>query len=77
MRFTILDHPGILSRITGILGENNISIARMIQKEENPDHPVPVVMISHSAVEEDMARAIRTINGLPEIHSPTVLIRAL
>ncbi|MDR2734413.1 MAG: homoserine dehydrogenase [Spirochaetota bacterium] len=77
MRFTTLDRPGILSKITGILGENNISIARMIQKEENPDHPVPIVMISHSAVEEDMARAMQAINDLPEIHKPAVLIRAL
>jgi homoserine dehydrogenase len=77
MRFTTLDRPGIMSKITGILGENNISIARMIQKEENPDHAVAVVMISHSALEEDMARAIEAIDRLSEIQKPTVLIRAL
>jgi len=77
MRFSTLDQPGILSRITGILGENNISIARMIQNEESPDEVVPVVMISHTALEEDMARAIAAINSLPEIKKPAVLIRAL
>jgi len=34
-------------------------------------------MISHTAVEENMARAIAAIDALPEVRKPTVVIRAL
>ena len=77
MRFMTLDRPGIVSRITGILGENNISIAKMVQMEELPDGLVPVVMLSHTALEEDTARALQAIDRLPEIQKPAKLIRAL
>ncbi|HOG65309.1 MAG TPA: homoserine dehydrogenase [Spirochaetota bacterium] len=77
MHFSTVDKPGIMSRITGILGENNISIASMIQKEAGSEEAVPVVMISHTAVEENMARAIKAIDALPEVRKPTVVIRAL
>lgn len=77
MHFSTVDKPGIMSRITGILGENNISIASMIQKEAGSEEAVPVVMISHTAVEENMARAIAAIDALPEVRKPTVVIRAL
>ena len=76
MHFTTADRPGIMSRITGILGENRISIASMIQKESLDETSVPVVMVSHAAVEEDLARAIAAIDRLPEIKRPTVVIRA-
>ncbi len=32
LRFSALDKPGVLSRISGVLGKNNISISSMIQK---------------------------------------------
>ncbi len=31
-RFSVLDRPGVLSKISGILGEHNISLASVIQK---------------------------------------------
>jgi homoserine dehydrogenase len=77
MRFTTLDRPGIVSKITGILCDNNISIAKMVQMEEFPDNLVPVVMLSHTAFEEDAVRAITAIDRLPGIQKPTKLIRAL
>ena len=33
-RFSVLDRPGVLSKISGILGENNISLATVIQKAQ-------------------------------------------
>ena len=38
-RFSALDRPGVLSKISGILGENNISIATFIQKAREEAGP--------------------------------------
>jgi homoserine dehydrogenase len=80
LRFDVMDRAGILSRIAGVLGENNISIASVIQKEPCPgqDH-VPLVMMTHTAREEDVQRAVGRIDGLPDVlGSPgSTIIRVL
>ena len=52
MRFSALDHPGVLSRISGILGKNDISISAVIQKGRKIKGAVPVVMMTHEAKEK-------------------------
>src|SRR6266852_6481546 len=47
LRVMAQDRPGVLSRVTGVLGENDISIASMIQKGRGGRDAVPVVMMSH------------------------------
>src|SRR5208337_3065782 len=43
-RFSALDQPGILSKISGILGNSNISIASVIQKGRSIGGSVPLVV---------------------------------
>ncbi|HOV21775.1 MAG TPA: homoserine dehydrogenase [bacterium] len=74
-RFTAIDKPGVLSKISKVLGENNISISSVIQKEENPQKAVPIVMLTHKAIENDVEKAINGINKLTIIKKPTVVIR--
>jgi len=74
-RFSVIDKPGVLSRISGILGENNISIASVIQKERKEGEEVSVVMMTHEALEEDVGRALAMINKLQVVLKETVLIR--
>ncbi|MCM8815725.1 MAG: homoserine dehydrogenase, partial [Candidatus Omnitrophica bacterium] len=50
LRFTAVDRPGVLAKVAKILGENKISIASVIQKQENPEHAVPIVMLTHRAL---------------------------
>ncbi|MBN2323298.1 MAG: homoserine dehydrogenase [Spirochaetes bacterium] len=77
-RFNVLDRPGILSKIAGVLGENRISIASVIQKEtEEKFEHVPLVMMTHDAVEEDVRRAMETIDSFPEVESESRIIRVL
>jgi homoserine dehydrogenase len=77
LRFTTLDQPGILSRISGILGEHGISIASVKQAESVDPDAVPLVMVTHHARERDLRRAITEIDALEIIRRPTVIIRAL
>ncbi len=74
-RCTALDRPGVLSKISGILGENNISIAAVIQKGRQKAGPVPIVMTTHKSLEKDVRKAIREIDGLDIIHGKTNVIR--
>ena len=75
LRFSALDKPGVLSRITGVLGKNNISISSMIQKGRKMDEAVPIVMMTHDAVERDVRKALDEINTMDCVAGGTVVIR--
>ena len=74
-RFAALDRPGVLSKISGILGSHDISIQSMQQKGRKTDGSVPVVMVSHRAKEADVQKAIAEIDNLDVVGERTVLIR--
>lgn len=75
LRFTVRDLPGVIARITTILGSHNISIRRMVQEDSQPGQPVPVVILTHIAVEGAVHRAIKAIDDLPFVESRTCFIR--
>ncbi len=75
MRFSVIDRPGVLSKISGILGKNGISIASVIQKGRKINGAVPVVMMTHEAREESAHKALKEINRLHVILGKTMVIR--
>jgi homoserine dehydrogenase len=76
LRFSVLDQPGVLSKISGVLGHHNISIASVIQKGRRVGETVPLVMMTHHACEHDMQAALREIDQIAsEVTAKTVLIR--
>ena len=74
-RFSAVDRPGVLSRISGILGANDISIATVIQKGRKQDGAVPVVMTTYKARESDVRKALEDIDKLDIVMDKTMLIR--
>jgi len=74
-RFSALDKPGVLSKISGILGNYNISIASVIQKGRSVGEAVPLVVCTHKAKERDVRQAISEIDRLPIVMDKTVFIR--
>jgi homoserine dehydrogenase len=75
LRVMVLDRPGVLSRVAGILGDNDISIAHVIQKGRGTSEAVPVVMMTHEARERDMRAALATIDRTPDVATATTMIR--
>ncbi len=75
LRFTAIDRPRVLASIADILGKNRISIASVMQKEENPERAVPIVMLTHTAIEKNVRDAISAIDKLSYIRQPTQIIR--
>ncbi len=74
-RFSALDRPGVLSKISGVLGNNNISIASVIQKGRRIGEAVPLVVLTHMAKERDVIHAVREIDNLPVVAEKTLYIR--
>ncbi|RZB35139.1 MAG: homoserine dehydrogenase [Desulfobacteraceae bacterium Eth-SRB1] len=74
-RFSALDHPGVLSKIAGILGNNSISIKSVHQKGRKTKGSVPIVILTHLAREADVKKALSEISSLDIISDSPVLIR--
>ena len=76
LRFWVLDKPGVLSRISGVLGKHDISIESVIQRvKDDNGEGVPLVMMSHVAKEKNIQAALKEINDMEEVFGKTVLIR--
>ena len=75
MRFSALDRPGVLSKISGILGKHDISIISVIQKGRRIKGAVPIVMMTHEAKEKNVHRALKEIDRLGVILGKTMVIR--
>lgn len=75
IRFSAVDKPGVLARVSGILAKHGISIASVTQKARQAAKVVPIVMMTHEALESDMKRAIREIDALSMIKGKTVRVR--
>ena len=75
MRFSALDRPGVLSKVSGVLGKNDISISSVIQKGRKVNGAVPIVMMIHEAKEKNVYRALKEIDRLDVILGKTMFLR--
>lgn len=65
IRLMVVDRPGILAAISGILGKKNISIASVIQEGRNEEGgAVPLVIITHETKEKRLREALKEIEKL-------------
>ncbi len=74
-RFSVLDRAGVLSKISGILGEHGISIKSVQQTEERKEKTVPIVMLTSLAREANVKAAIKEINDLDITTEEAMIIR--
>lgn len=75
LRLTTVDKPGVLSRVTGILGDEGISIRALSQKPEHDPENVPVIILTHAARNARVMAALKKIDALEVIREPTRVIR--
>ncbi len=78
LRFTIADRPGVLGKLAQILGDQGISIASVIQHDPGDDapdqSPVPLVIMTHLAIQADLYTALSEIDRLETVHAPSVCL---
>ena len=75
LRFVVADRPGVLAKIGTILGNCDISIASVIQKEPHGIDTVSLVMLTHTAREKNMKAALAQIYTLEDVEGNAHLIR--
>lgn len=75
LRHSVIDKPGVLAKIAGILGSHNISIASVIQKETKENNLVSLVMMTHLAEEGNLQNALLEINDLDVVGEKTRFLR--
>ncbi|WP_041067814.1 homoserine dehydrogenase [Thiolapillus brandeum] len=70
LRLTVEDKPGVLARVTGILGDSGISIEAVKQKEPLAgETEVPLVLLTHRVLEGDMDQALAVIEAMDTVRS--------
>ncbi len=74
LRILVMDRPGVLSRIAGVLGRHQISILSVLQKGRG-ESAVPIFIVTHRAKESNMRAALAEVDRLPDVLDRTRLIR--
>ncbi len=74
LRLSLEDKPSVLANIARILGDANISIASVVQKESD-SNKLPVILITHTAKEADINSAIEKIEDLSVVHGNPIILR--
>jgi homoserine dehydrogenase len=75
IRFSVEDKPGVLARLAGELGLNNISIESMIQSARSDSETVPIVIMTHEAREMDVRKALEAIDSFDITREKSNFIR--
>lgn len=75
LRVFAKDQPGVLAQIAGILGRYRISIESMIQPLRHEADAVPIVLMTHEAVEQDVRAALAEIDQLEAIRGNSLFVR--
>jgi len=75
IRFPVVDRPGVLSKISGVLGNHGISIHSVIQHGRQNAGPVHIIMLTHEAREASLQQAMAEINRMEEVLGKSLFIR--
>jgi len=75
-RMNVLDHAGVLARISTAMGDQAISISSVIQKESDPSNKTAeIVIMTHPAKESAVQKAIKVIDKLGVVKEISNFIR--
>lgn len=72
LRMSLKDQPDVIAQVAHVLGKNKISIASIMQKEQNAGEQVPVVFLTHKALEKNYAAAMEEIEKLDVVDGKPV-----
>lgn len=76
LRLNVADRPGVLAQITKVLGDHQISLASIIQKDADLQaETAEIVITTHPAQEGAMQKATKRLQGLQGVANLNNLIR--
>ena len=65
IRLNAGNHPGVIGELGTICGQNNINLHSIIQKGLLCDNSARIVLLTESAYERDVQKALKEINEKP------------
>jgi homoserine dehydrogenase len=74
LRLATEERAGILAQVTKILSDEDISISAITQEEGTVDGPIPILILTRMAREENIRRAVAAIDGMSFTRNPTVVL---
>jgi len=80
LRMQVIDQPGVMAEITGILGNNGVSIASIIQHKseiQNTHATVPLVIMSHNTTQTAIANSVTQFEQSENIETKAVVLKVL
>ena len=77
VRLTVIDKPGVLHTVSGILSKFDISLESVNQRKKNEGKEIPIFMVTHEALEKNVRNAVEEINNLDLVKEDTLFIRVL
>ena len=76
IRLEVADTPGVLAQIAQVLGDGDISIAAVLQRDTNPEtRSAEIVITTHPAKEASVQMALEIMAGLPQVNRVSNTIR--
>tara|TARA_B100000315_G_scaffold259040_1_gene313331 strand:- start:3952 stop:5298 length:1347 start_codon:yes stop_codon:yes gene_type:complete len=76
LRLRVADQPGVLAQIARLLGDGEISLASVLQKDTNPaDQTAEIVITTHPAREASVQEALRSMANLEVVRGVNNLLR--
>lgn len=75
VRATVKDEPGVLGDITAILGKYSVSLRSVIQKGDEEDGQVTIVLVTHKTLESELQAAINEIKDIKSVSNIDNIIR--
>ena len=74
LRLATEERAGILAKVTKILSDEDISISAITQEEGTVERPIPIVILTRMAREENVRRAVAAIDKMDFGREPTVVL---
>ena len=75
LRLKVLDRPGVLGKISTVLGQHQVSISRVVQHAITAAGEATVIIITHQCENRRLQRAGEEINGLDILKEKMITIQ--
>ncbi|MBN1436023.1 MAG: homoserine dehydrogenase [Sedimentisphaerales bacterium] len=77
LRLSVVDQAGVFARIADVLGRNKISISALLQHESESSDKVPVVIMTHHALQGNMEKALEELAQLDVVNASPICIHVV
>ncbi len=76
LRLNVADRPGVFAQIARVLGDEEISIASVLQKDTNKaEQTAEIVITTHPSVESSVQAALRALTALDVVRDVSNVLR--